>query len=119
MSNKVVSDLEEMGKDRRKAEEAYIEEMEYKVEVQRIQREGISNVEDLITYTSRVIEEVKHAETVARVANNSIMYSEAIGIRREFEKLLNLVLMDGTAVEQMDGTEEKHRENNKGEEGYV
>ena len=118
MSKKVESDLEKMGKDRRKAEEAYIEEMNNKLEVQRIQREGISSVEDLITYTARVIEEVKHAETVARVGNNPIMYSEAIGIRREFEKLLNLVLMDGTAMEQVDGTEEKHRAENDGQEGY-
>ena len=118
MTSKVASDLEKMGKDRRKAEEEYLKQQNIMLEVRRIQREGISNVEDLIKYASRVIEEVKHSETVARLSNNSIVYSEAIGIRREFEKLLDLVLMDGTAVEQMDGTEEKHREKNDGKEGY-
>lgn len=118
MGKKVASDLEKMGKDRRRAEEEYLEAKEQKLEIQRIQREGITNVEDLVAYVGRVIEEVKHSETVARLSNNPIVYSEAIGIRREMEKLLDLVLMDGTAMGQIDGTEEAHRQKNNGEEGY-
>ena len=119
MGKKVASDLEKMGKDRRKAEEEYLASQQLKTEVMRIQRDGIGNVEDLVTYVGRVIEEVKHSETVARLSNNPIVYSEAIGIRREMEKLLVLVLKDGTAMEHTDGTEEAHREKNDGEEGYV
>ena len=116
---KVVSDLEKMGKDRRKAEEEYLESQERMLEVQRIRREGISDVEDLITYSFDVIESVKHSEDLARMQNNAIVYSEAVGIRREFEKLLELILKDGSAMENIEGTEENHRANNDGEEGYA
>ena len=119
MGKKVASDLEKMGKDRRRAEEEYLESQQAKLEMARIQREGISNVEELSRYITDVIESVKHSEDLARLNNNPIVYSEAIGIRREMEKLLDLVLMDGTTMGQIDGTEEAHRAKNPGEEGYV
>ena len=115
---KVASDLEKMNKDRRKAEEEYLESQERMLEVQRIKREGISCVEDLITYSFDVVESVKHSEDLARMQNNAIVYSEAIGIRREMEKLLDLIFLDGTATEAIDGSEEKHREENDGGEAY-
>ena len=115
---KVNSDLEKMNKDRRKAEEAYLESQERMLEIERIKKEGISGVEDLVFYIDDVIESVKHSEDLARMQNNPIVYSEAIGIRREMEKLLTLVFTDGTAIEQIDGTEEAHRESNTGEEAY-
>lgn len=118
MGKKVSSDLEKMNKDRRKAEEAYLESQTRMLEVRRIQRDGIKNVEELVLYVSDVIGSVKHSEDLARERNNNIVYSEAVGIRREMEKLLKLLLRDGAALESMDGTEEKHRENNEGEEGY-
>ena len=120
MSKKVNSDLEKMNKDRRKAEEEYLVSQQQMVEVSRIMREGISNVDELIIYVADVTQGVTHAEDVARASNNAIMYSEAVGIRREFTKLLNLILEDGTAIpmEEMDGTEEAHREKNNGEEAY-
>jgi hypothetical protein len=120
MTKKVVSDLEKMNKDRRKAEEEYLDSQQQMLEIQRIQREGITSVEELILYAADVIVSVTHSEDLARINNNPIVYSEAVGIRREFTKLLELVLKDGTAipVEEQDGTEEAHRENNTGEEGY-
>ena len=115
MGKQVESDLEKMNKDRRKAEEEYLDSQQAMLEVRRIQRDGISNVEELILYVSDVIGGVTHAEDIARANNNSIIYSEAVGIRREMAKLLDLVLKDGTAL---DGSEEYHRANNEGEEGY-
>lgn len=121
MSKKVNEDLEKMNKDRRKAEEEYLESRERTLEIERIKKEGITSVENLVLYVTDVIESVKHSEDLARMQNNPIVYSEAIGIRREMEKLFNLIFMDGTAAEKIDleGTEEAHREKNKGEEGYV
>ena len=114
----MASDLEKMGKDHRKAEEDYLENQQRMFEVRRIQRDGINSVEELLLYVTDVIASVKHSEDLARQNDNGIVYSEAIGIRREMEKLLNLVLMDGTALKSIDGTEEAHRANNKGDEAY-
>lgn len=119
MGKKIDSDLEKMNKDRRKAEEEYLDSQQAMLEVRRIQRDGISNVEELILYVSDVLGGVTHAEDMARAQNNSIMYSEAVGIRREMGKLLDLVLKDGTAMEEVDGSEEKHRLENDGSEAYV
>ena len=113
------SDLEKMGKDRKKAEEAYLESMNRNIEIERIKRDGITNVEELVMYIADIVESVQHSEDLARMNNNPIVYSEAIGIRREMNKLFMLVTKDGTAVEAMDGTEEAHREKNDGEEGYT
>lgn len=116
---KVETDLEKMYKDRRKAEEAYLKSMEQKLEIERIKKEGISGVEDLVFYINEIIGSVMHSEDLARMQNNSLVYSEAIGIRREMEKLLNLIFMDGTDVEKIEGTEEKFRKENDGYEGYA
>ena len=120
MSKKVVSDLERMNKDRRRAEEEYLDGQQLMLEVQRIMRDGITNVEELIVYVADVITGVLHAEDQARANNNPIVYSEAVGIRREMTKLLDLVLKDGSAIpmDKVDGTEEAHRANNEGEEAY-
>lgn len=117
---KVESDLEKMNKDRRKAEEEYIDSQAQMLEVRRIMKDGITNVDELILYTADVILSVTHSEDLARANNNSIVYSEAVGIRREFTKLLELILKDGTAIpmEDVDGSEEAHRANNTGEEAY-
>ena len=123
MSKKVNSDLEKMNRDKRKAEAEYAEHRDTVLEVRRIMREGIGCIEELVLYLDAAIQDSKHFEDLARAGNNSIMYSEAVGIKREFEKLLNLILMDGTAqekiMEETDGTEEKHRANNGGEEAYA
>lgn len=119
MKNKTESDLEKMNKDRGKAEEEYLDSQERKLEWMRIQREGIGGVEDLVLYLVETIEAVEHSEDLGRLGNNPIVYSEAIGIKREMKKLLRLVIMDGSAQEVIDGTEEKHREENDGDEGYV
>ena len=117
---KVVSDLGKMNKDRRKAEEEYLDSQQQMLEIRRIMRDGITNVDELLLYVSDVILSVTHSEDLARTGNNPIVYSEAIGIRREMTKLLELVLKDGTAIpmEEVDGTEEAHREKNTGEEAY-
>ena len=115
MEKKVLTDLEKMNKDRARAEQEHMEQKEEVTEVFRIMREGISGVEELLIYLAACIKDAKHVEDIARASNNNIMYSEAIGIRREFSKLMELVLKDGTAV---DGTEEAHRVKNEGEEGY-
>lgn len=115
---KVNSDLERMNKDRRKAEEEYLENQEMMLEVQRIRRDGITSVDELVLYVTDVITSVTHSEDLARQHDNHIVYSEAVGIRREMVKLLGLVLKDGTAMEQLDGTEKLHREKNTGDEAY-
>ena len=125
MSEKVASDLEKMNKDRRKAEEEYLASKDRKLNVQKIMKEGILSSEDLMNYLDMVVEEVKLSEDMGRLHNNPIVYSEAIGIKREFEKLLNLLyvgaekLQGGEATESVDGTEEKHRESNDGGEAYA
>ena len=121
MSKQTASDLEKMNKDRRKAEEEYLFSQQQMIEVSRIMREGITNVDELIIYVADVTQGVTHAEDLARASNNAIMYSEAVGIRREFTKLLDLILKDGTAVpmEEMDGSEEKFRKDNDGDESYA
>ena len=119
--SKVTSDLEKMGKDRRKAEEEYLEHRDYMLEVKRIENEGISDVNELLTYLVAVIEGVEHSEDLARAANNAIVYSEAIGIKREMQKIVKLVMKSGTVTEQGEsegGTEESHRAENDGQEAY-
>ena len=116
---KHLSDLEKMNAERRKAEEAYLESQQDMLNVRRILREGIGNVEDLLQYLVACIEDAKHMEDIARERNNTILYSETIAIRREFTKLLDLVMMDGSAEEAIDGTEEKHRGENDGNESYA
>lgn len=121
MYKKVLSDLEKMNKSREEQAKAYMEKKEQMLEVYRITREGISNVEELVTYLVACIEDAEHMEDISRKENNNIMYSETIAIRREFTKLLKLMLMDGTAdqkIEDIDGTEEAHRANSEGEEAY-
>ena len=121
MSEKVASDLEKMGKDRRKAEEEYIEHRKFILEAKRIQNEGIKDANELLTYLVSVIEGVEHSEDLARAANNAIVYSEAIGIKREMQKIVKLVMKSGMVMEQgepEDGTEESHRAENDGQEGY-
>jgi hypothetical protein len=122
MEKKVLSDLEKMNKDRSKAEAEYTEQREEVLEVHRIMKEGIQSPEELFTYLVACINDAKHMEDLARAGNNNILYSEAIGIRREFTKLLKLLTVDveeGENPEEVDGTEEAHRAKNEGEEGYV
>ena len=114
-----MNDLEKMNKDRRKAEEEYLDSQQQMLEIRRIMQDGIGNIDELILYISDVILSVTHSEDLARASNNGIVYSEAVGIRREFTKLLELVLKDGTAMPMEDGTEEKFREENDGQEGYA
>jgi hypothetical protein len=122
MNKKVLTDLEKMNKDRAKAEAEYAEQKEELTEVFRIMREGIETYEELVTYLVACINDAKHAEDLARQANNNIMYSEAVGIRREFTKLVKLLVEGGEKeenLEDLDGTEEAHRANNEGEEAYL
>ena len=116
---KHLSDLEKINAERRKAEEAYLESQQDMLNIHRIMREGIGNVEDLLQYLVACIEDAKHMEDLARERNNTILYSETIAIRREFTKLLDLVMMDGSAEAVMGGTEEAHREENDGNESYA
>jgi hypothetical protein len=60
-------------------------------------------------------------EDLARASNNNILYSEAVGIRREFSKLVKLLLKgeEEEDLEGVDGTEEKFREENDGNESYA
>jgi hypothetical protein len=116
---KHLSDLEKMNAERRKAEEAYLESQQDMLNVRRIMRDGISNVEDLLQYVVACIEDARHMEDLARERNNTILYSETIAIRREFTKLLDLVMKDGSAEAVIDGTEEKFREENDGNESYA
>lgn len=124
MTNKIETDLEKMNKDRRRAEEAYLEGQKKALEIQRIQQVGINNPDELLLYVTDVIEDVKHSEDLARQQNNSIVYSEAIGIRREMSKLRDLIMLPvmrgrEKVANEMEGTEEAHREKNKGVEGYA
>ena len=120
MGKKIISDMDKMNKDRRKAEEEYLASQQQMLELRRIMRDGITNGEELLLYVADVIISVERSEDLARASNNSIVYSEAVGIRREFAKLLELILKDGTAipVEEADGSEEAHRNNNDGSESY-
>jgi hypothetical protein len=122
MNKKVLTDLEKMNKDRAKAEKEYEESKELVVEVHRIMNEGIQSPDELLTYLVACVNDAKHMEDLARAGNNNILYSEAIGIRREFTKLLKLLVkgeIEGEEEEVVDGTEEKFREENDGNESYV
>ena len=124
MSEKVESDLEKMNKDRRRAEEEYLKSQEGVLEVKRIQREGIQSPEDLLTYIAAVIEDAKHSEDMGRLKNNPIVYSEAIGIRREFVKIVKLLVladqrMEAEEEDAENAGEEEHRANNDGMEGFA
>ena len=116
MTNKVASDLEKMKADRRKAEEAYIDSMNRRLEVERITREGIRTQEELILYLQDGIENVKMSEDAARLSNNNIVYCESIAIKREFPKLLSLVMLPEV---QGETAEEAHRQSTDGGEAYV
>jgi len=125
MDKKVLSDLEKMSKDRAKAEKEYIEQKEDVLDIHRMLKEGIADGDELLRYLVFCIDDCKQMEDLARKNNNNIIYSEAIGIRREFTKLLKLLLIPGDEEEEEeeggeeDGTEEGHRANNDGSEGYV
>lgn len=122
MEKKNQSFLDRMNEERTRAEKEYINNLNAQMEVKRIMREGITTGEELSSYVELAIREASHMEDVARKTNNAIVYSEAIGIKREFEKLLNLVrlgAMNMSEADAIDGTEENHRANNKGDEGYV
>jgi hypothetical protein len=111
-----------MDKDRAKAEAEYAEQKEELTEVYRIMREGIKSFEELITYLAACIEDAKHMENLARERNNTILYSETVGIRREFIKLVKLLVKAGEEeenLENVDGTEENFREENDGNESYA
>jgi len=92
MRKEVLDDLELMRKIRderiRKAEEA---EAEMK-EVERIQVEGIKTFDELVFYIRKTIQGAGNYEVQARDMNNTIMYAEAIGVKREMKNLLNLIL---------------------------
>ena len=120
MDKKVLSDLEKMNKDRAKAEAEYMEQREEVLNIHRILKEGIADGSELYEYLVFCVNDCKHMEDIARKENNSIVYSEAIGILREFTKLLKLLTMVEPVEEgDEDGTEEAHRVNNDGSEGYV
>jgi len=121
MDKKVLSDLEKMNKDRAKAEAEYMEQKEEVLDIHRMLKEGIANGDELLRYLVFCIDDCKRMEDRARETNNNIMYSETIGIRREFSKLLKLLLIpdDVIVADGEDGTEEGHRANNDGGEAYV
>ena len=122
MDKKVLSDLEKMNKDRAKAEKEYMEQREEMLDIHRMFEEGIADGDELLRYLAFCINDCKQMEDIARKDNNNIIYSEAIGIRREFTKLLKLLLIPDDVMEVEegeDGTEEAHRANNDGGEGYV
>ena len=114
--SKTSSDLEKMKKDRRRAEEEYLNSMNRRLEVERITREGIKTQEELILYLQEGIENVKMSEDAARLSNNSIVYSESIAIKREFRKLLSLIMFPEVEAET---AEEVHRQSTDGGEAYV
>jgi GTPase Era involved in 16S rRNA processing len=121
MDKKVLSDLEKMNKSREEQAKAFMEQKEETLEVFRITQEGINGTEELLTYLVACVKDAAHMEDVARSSNNSIMYSEAVAVRREFSKLLKLLFMNTEEenFEETDGTEENFRKENEGEEGYV
>lgn len=120
MEKEKLTDLEKITAERRKAEAEYLESQQNMLNVKRIMREGIKGVEDLVQYLVACVEDAKHMEDLARSSNNSIMYSEAVGVRREFTKLLKLIFKVEKDEDpaKVKGTEEHHREKNEGEEAY-
>jgi len=121
MDKRVLSDLEKMNKDRAKAEAEYMEQREEVLDIHRMLKEGIQNTDELLRYLVFCINDCKQMEDLARKENNNIIYSEAIGIRREFTKLLKLLMIPENIMEgdeEEDGTEEAHRANNDGSEAY-
>jgi len=116
---KTLTNSEKITAERKKVETEYLESQQDMLNVRRIIREGIQNSEDLIQYLVACIEDAEHMEDMARANNNYIMYSECVGIRREFTKLLKLSIMPPKEETEGDGTEKTHRANNKGEEGYA
>ena len=124
MREKTLSDLEKMNKDRAKAEEEYLDKRDAVLEVNRIINEGIVDFSELVDYLIFAIEDCKHMEDMARAGNNTIAYSESIGIRRELTKLMLLLGKGGEKLEREDveaehSGEAEHRANNDGDEAYV
>ena len=123
MEEKVLSDLEKMNKNREQAAREYLEGKKETLEVFRIIREGITSFEELVDYVVFAIKDAEHGEDQARMANNNIMYSEMIAVRREFNKLMELLAKGGEKVEAEQVEEENageaaHREGNDGLEAY-
>lgn len=113
---KMTDDLKKMKMDRQRAEREYIDSMNRRIEVERITREGIKTQDELILYLQQGIEDVKMSEDAARLSNNSIVYSESIAIKREFRKLLSLVMLPEVQAET---AEELHRQSTDGGEAYA
>ena len=120
MEKKVLSDLDRMNKDRARAEQEYMKQREDVLNIHRMLKEGIVDGGELFEYLVFCVNDCKHMEDKAREGNNSIIYSEAIGIRREFTKLLKLLSMAKPVEESKEsGTEAAHRVNNTGDEAYA
>jgi len=114
--SKASSDLEKMKKDRRRAEEEYLNTMNRRIEVERITREGIKTQGELILYLRERVDGAKITEDAAKLSNNLILYSEANAIQREFRFLLSLIMLPEVEAETQ---EEAHRQNTDGGEAYV
>ena len=120
MEEEVLTDLEKMNKDREQAAMEYLEGKKETLEVFRIIREGITSFEELVDYVVFAIKDAEHGEDQARITNNNIMYSEMIAVRREFNKLMELLAKGGEKfeAEEENAGEAAHREENDGLEAY-
>lgn len=92
MRKEVLDDLELMRKIRdERAKEMEQEEAEAK-EIRRLEVDGIRTFDELIFYIRKEIQGANNLTYQARDINNTLLYAEANGVKREFKHLLELVL---------------------------
>jgi len=92
MEKKVLTDLEKMNMERKRAWEEYEESYVKQRELDRLMDEGIKTFDELVFYIRETLKATDNLNVTARNMNNQILYIESVAVRREFKILLNLIL---------------------------
>jgi len=92
MEKKVLSDLEKMNMERKRAWDEYEKSYVKQRELDRLMDEGIKNFDELVFYIRETLKATDNLNVTARNMNNNILYIESVAVRREFKILLNLIL---------------------------
>ena len=109
MEKKILSDLEKMSLERKRAWEEYEKSYVKRREIDRLMDEGIKNFDELVFYIRETLKASDEINVNARNVNNEILYIESVAVKREFKILLNLILM-GEEEEEPERNEEESME---------
>ncbi|RLF97017.1 hypothetical protein DRN58_09260 [Thermococci archaeon] len=107
MEKRILSDLEKMNVERKRAWKEYEKNYVKQRELDRLMDEGIKNFDELVFYIRETIKAANNLNLAARNSDNKLLYVESTAVRREFKILLNLILVgeEKEEEEKEDGME--------------